>query len=393
MLVSIFSLRRNTMSVSIRLAVGCLLVVAAIIGIARPVQSQIRGPARPEIRGVVKAIDVGGGSITVSFFDGRQATAPTEKSYPISKNVEVVIGNSSGGGRSAFVVKEGKLADLAAGAAVTLSLSSDQAVVESIAAEGPQVRGVLKSVDAVKNTISVSLTSATREQASEDKSYALAPDVEVAVDDGRGRRFSIKEGRVADLAAGAMVTLRLSLDQKQVLDLQAEGPTLFGVIRSLNASQKSLTVTLPPSRGSDSASERSLELASNGVVLLDDGKGRRLSVKEGKLSDLPVGTAVNLRLSVDQRFVGMVRAEGPNLPGQIKSVDTANSTVTILTRVSRGENPEEKTYPVAKDARIVIDGNEVKLADIKTGDDGRFVMLRLSLDQKSVQGITAQQSR
>ena len=89
----------------------------------------------------------------------------------------------------------------------------------------------------------------------------------------------------------------------------------------------------------------------------------------------------------------MVRAEGPHLPGQIKSVDTANGTVTILTRVARGENPEEKTYPVAKDARIVIDGNEVKLADIKTGDDGRFVMLRLSLDQKSVQGIMAVQSR
>ena len=90
------------MSISNRRVVRCLLVVAAVIGIARPMQSQERGPARPEIRGIVKAIDVGGGSITVSFFEGRQATAPTEKSYPISKNVEVVIGNSigrSGGSR------------------------------------------------------------------------------------------------------------------------------------------------------------------------------------------------------------------------------------------------------------------------------------------------------
>lgn len=381
------------MSINHRQVVGGLLVVAAVIGIARPTQSQDRGPARPEIRGVVKAIDVGGGSITVSFFEGRQATAPTEKSYPISKNVEVVVGNATGGGRTAFVAKEGKLADLTAGAAVTLSLSSDQAVVEAIVAEGPQVRGVLKSVDAVKNTISVSLATATRDQATEDKSYALAPDVEVAVDDGRGRRFSIKEGRVADLAAGAMVTMRLSLDQKQVLELQAEGPNLFGVIKSVNASQNSLTVTLPPSRGADSTSERSLELASNAIVLLDDGKGRRLSIKEGKLSDLPVGTTVILRLSADQRFVGMLRAEGPNLPGQIKSVDAANGTVTVLSRVARGENPEEKTYPVAKDARIVIDGNEVKLADLKGDDNGRFVMLRLSLDQKSVQSIMAVQGR
>ena len=74
-------------------------------------------------------------------------------------------------------------------------------------------------------------------------------------------------------------------------------------------------------------------------------------------------------------------------------MDSANGTVTVATRVGRGENPEEKTLPVAKDARIVLDGNESKLADIKVFDNGPFAMLRLSLDQKSVQSIQTGQGR
>ena len=94
-----------------------------------------------------------------------------------------------------------------------------------------------------------------------------------------------------------------------------------------------------------------------------------------------------MRLSTDQRFATLLRVEGPSLPALIKAVDSANGTVTVATRVGRGENPEEKTLPVAKDARIVLDGNESKLADIKVFDNGPFAMLRLSLDQKSVQSI------
>jgi hypothetical protein len=48
---------------------------------------------------------------------------------------------------------------------------------------------------------------------------------------------------------------------------------------------------------------------------------------------------------------------------------------------------KRKRLPVAKDARIVLDGNESKLADMKFIDNVPFAMLRLSLDQKSVQSI------
>ncbi len=379
------------MSAFHRRIVAWVFVVAAVCAISCPASAQAigRGAARPEVRGVVKSVDAAAGMITVSLSDGRgggERTAAVERSYPVAKTAEVVVGGGLGrGGYS--VAKEAKLSDLTAGVTVTLTLTADQAVVDSVAAEGPVVRGVLKSIDASKNTLTISVPGSSREQPVDDKTYTLASDAEIAVDDGRGRRFSIKEGKLADIAAGAMVNLRLSLDQKQVVSVQAEGPSVFGVVKSLDLSKNLLTLSLGPSRDGVGGGERIFELASDATVLLDDGKGRRLSIKEGKLSEIPVGAAANLRLSTDQRFATLLRAEGPSLPALIKAVDSTNGTVTIATRVGRGENPEEKTLPVAKDARIVVDGNESKLADIKVSDNGPFVMLRLALDQKSVQSI------
>lgn len=213
------------------------------------------------------------------------------------------------------------------------------------------------------------------------------------MDDGRGRRFSIKEGKLADVAAGATVTLQLTLDQKQVVSLQAEGPVLFGVVRSLDLSRNLLTLSLGPSRDGVGGGERIFELASDAIVMLDDGKGCRLSIKEGKLADIPTGVAANVRLSADQRFATLLRAEGPSLSVLIKAVDSVNGTITVAIRVGRGENPEEKTLSVAKDARIVLDGNESKLTDLKVSDNGPFAILRLSLDQKSVQSIQTGRGR
>ena len=72
----------------------------------------------------------------------------------------------------------------------------------------------------------------------------------------------------------------------------------------------------------------------------------------------------------------------------VKTVDSAKNTVTLILRPGRGDTPaEEKTYNVAKDARIVLEGKEGKLADLKAGDDGAQVWMKLSLDQKAVQSI------
>jgi hypothetical protein len=133
-----------------------------------------------------------------------------------------------------------------------------------------------------------------------------------------------------------------------------------------------------------------LSVAENAVVLLDDGKGRRLSVKHGKLADVPVGSMVNARLSVSQPTVMQLRAEGPIVMGLIKSVDVNQRTLTIAIPKGRGE-AEEKTYTVPQDARISMDGAASDLANLKPGNNGPIVMLRLSLDQQ-VRMITARQA-
>src|SRR5262245_8357773 len=169
-----------------------------------------RDPGRGGARGTIKAVDAGKATITVTFGGGRD-TPPAEKTFALAKDVEVCVASS----RRPGLFNETKLADLTVGTVVGLSLSADKKVVEGIVAEEPTVRGLVKTVDAKKNTLTLSI-QAGREPAAEEKSYVLAADAEVVVDDGRGRRHSLREGKLKDLTEGAIVTVRLSLDKKQI---------------------------------------------------------------------------------------------------------------------------------------------------------------------------------
>ena len=375
-----------------------LLVTAVALGLAGLTFGQERGrlPQRAEVWGMVKSMDAGAGTLTISVpvGGGREARAvrepaPQDKTFPLAKTVEVAIGGDFGRGGGLF--KEGKLADLTAGVRVGLTLSADEKTVESILAEEPTVRGRLTGVDATKNTLTISGAPSRREEAGEEKTYAVAPDAEIAVNDGRGTRFSIKEGKLAELAKGAEVTARLSIDRKQVQSVLAEGPVAYGTIKALDAAGSTLTLVVRPPRGDDAGEERALLVSPDAVVMLDDGKGRRLSVKRGKLADVPTGSAAAVRLSVDQTQVMSIRAEGPSLTGLLKGVDAEKGILIIAIPKGRGEEPEQKTFTVAKDARISLDGNETKLADLKVGDPGTALQLRLALDQKTVQVIMARQ--
>lgn len=156
------------MSAFNRLIVTGLLVVIVVMGIQQSADSQVigRGNARPEVRGVVKYVDATAGMITVLLSEGRAGGAEravgVERSYPVTKTAEVVVGGSAGRG-GYFVAKEAKLSDLTVGVTVVLTLTADQAVVESISAEGPVVRGQLKSIDAGNSTVTVSVAGSTRE--------------------------------------------------------------------------------------------------------------------------------------------------------------------------------------------------------------------------------------
>jgi hypothetical protein len=367
---------------------GCLLVAAAVIATAERAPGQFRDfgrePQRPEVRGVLKAADAAAGTVTIATGRGREATP--DSTYAVAKDAEVVVG--SGRGRGLFHAV--KLADLPAGTVVSLALSADQKTVEALVAEEPSVQGVLKSVDAAKNTLTVG-QGGGREPVAEETTYALAPHAEIAVDDGRGRRLSIKEAKLTELVPGAMVTLRLSVDRKHVHSVIAEGANLYGLVKAVDPAKNTVTLAVRPPRGDDAGEERVLPVAGDALVLLDDGKGRLLSLKQGKLGDVPVGAAAAAKLSPDQSQVMSLRAEGPTVTGLLKVADPAKGTITITQPRGRGEEPEEKTFTVAGDARVLSEGAAAKLGDLKAGDNGPVVQLRLSLDQKTVQFVVSRQ--
>ncbi len=349
------------------------------------------GSQQQEVRGTVKSVDVKAATITVSMGGGR-GTDPVEKMYPLAKDVEVAVGSGGGGRLSgpAGLLKEGKLTDLAEGITVSLTLAADQKTVESILAEEPTIRGLLKSVDFKKNTLTLSRPTRGRGEAvDEEQTYTVATNADITLDTGRGLRHSVREGQLTDLASGAIVTLRLSLDRMTVLSVVAEGSTISGLIKAIDPSKRTVTVTVRTARGDDAGEEQTLTIAKDALVVVDDGKGRRLSLKEAKLADVPVGAAVSMKLSADQTVVMQCRAEGPTLSGILKVTDADKGTITIIMGRGRGEDGEEKTVVLAKNARITLDGKEAKLADLKPGDMPPHIQLRLSLDQKTAQSVTA----
>lgn len=365
-----------------------LSVVAALLGIVHWSGAQSRdgrGDGRTDARGTIKSVDAAAGTITVTFGGGRE-TAPTEKTYTLAKDVEICVG----AGRLGGLFREAKLADLTPGTLVGLGLTADQRTVEAVIAEEPFVRGVLKAVDAKTNTLTVSHEGERGGEGSE-KAYVLAVDAEITLDDGRGRRHSIREAHIDDLAGGANVVLRLSLDRKQARAVLAEGATVTGTVKALDAAKRSLTVTVRPARGEEAADERQLTVSPEALVVIDDGKGRRLSVKEAKLEGVPVGAQVTVKLATDQFSVMLLKAEGPTLTGLLKAVDPDKSSITIAIARGRGEEPDEKTLPVSKDARVLSEGSAAKLGDLKPGENGPIMHLRLSLDQRAVQIVEARQ--
>jgi hypothetical protein len=176
------------------------LLAAALLGMPLPADAQ-RDFGRADLRGTVKAVDTAKATLTVAIGGGRDRAAE-EKTFSLAKDVEVCVVSSRGFG----LFKEAKLSDIAEGTVVGLSLSADKKSVDSIVADEPVVRGVVKSADATSNTLVLTTRGPGREAEVQEKSYALSPTAEVVIDDGRGRRFSLREGTLKDLGEGTLVT-------------------------------------------------------------------------------------------------------------------------------------------------------------------------------------------
>ncbi len=307
----------------------------------RPGQGDGRVANPREAHGTIKALDADKGTITVTLIEGRQETV--EKTFTLPKNVEV--GVNTGGGRRGGAFREGSLNDLATGTMVLLQLADDKQTVECILADGPTVHGTIKGVDAGKNTITVASTTrgSGREAQPEtqERTFTIAAGADIAVDDGRGKLFSVKETKLADLPVGAIVSVKLSADSKNALFILAEGPTVTGTVKSVDAGKRQIQLSNRRGvrGGDDQVDEKTLAVSPTTSVILDDGKSRRFSVKEGKLEDIPVGALATVRLAADQQTATVIQVQGPTASGAVKAVDADKGAITLVTLRRPGRHP------------------------------------------------------
>lgn len=359
-----------------------LQVIAFLMVMAAPIHGQPREEPQPYVRGLVKSVDAGAGSIAIMTGEGRGESA-AEKTFPLAKDVEIVVNTMHSN-----LFKEAKLADLVAGLRVTLTVSADKKTVESIVVERPMAQAKVTAVDPAKKTLALGSLAG---QADQEKTLSLAGDIDVAIDDGKGGLSSIREGTLSDLVAGAMVRAWLSLDQKEVQSVIVEAPIVTGTLKMLTPTARTVTLLIRPAHDDKPLEELTLAVPEDAVILLDDGRGRRLSVKRAKLEDVPSGSATTVRLSNNRTSVTLLRAQGPLLSGTLKAVDGKNGSITVALPKGRGDKPEEKSFAIAKDTRVQIDGADSLFGNLKVHDNDTVVQLRLSLDQKTVRSIVARQ--
>src|SRR5205807_5585951 len=100
---------------------------------------------------------------------------------------------------------------------------------------GPTVHGVVKSVEAGKNTIVVTVRKDAAKKETEEQTHTLAADVKVILQDNLTKKEPPPMGTLADLSEGTTVDLELSVDRKSVVAISARGPALHGSIKSVGA--------------------------------------------------------------------------------------------------------------------------------------------------------------
>jgi hypothetical protein len=299
---------------------------------------------------VVKAVDAEKHTIT---FDDKAPEELAGKTFPVAKDAAIQIDD-----------RPGRLAGLPPGARIDVGLSADLKTVRRFQASGPGWAGVLvKAVDARQGTITFDDDKAPEELAG--KTFPVARDATITIDR--------KPGTLAGVPPGLSIALGLSADLKAVRSIQAEGPAFTpGVVKAVDVKQG--TITFDDDKAPAEVAGKTFPLARDAEIVIDGQPGR--------LAGVPPGAVVALGLSVDQKAATRVHAEGRQvLDVLVKAVDAAKHTLTITVA---GEG--DRTFPVARDAAIEIDGKPGQLAAVPKEASAT---LSLCVDQKTVRRIQA----
>jgi hypothetical protein len=108
--------------------------------------------------------------------------------------------------------------------------------------------------------------------------------------------------------------------------------------------------------------------------------------KNTDLAQVPVYTEVTVVLSADNKSVEIIKVSLTQpMTGVVKAIDADKRTVTLL--LNRGERERdmvERTFPVGKEARIVVGRQAMALGDVKVNDR---LQVRLTPDRKTIQSV------
>jgi hypothetical protein len=307
----------------------------------------VEGPSYCQV--CVKAVDAEKGTIT--FDDKGPPTDVAGKTFTMAPDAHIILDNS-----------RGKLADLPAGAYANLLLSVDRNTIRRLHAQGPNLGGcggaMVKAVDTEKGTITFD-DKGPADVAG--KTFTVASDAEVILDNSRGK--------FADVPAGAFVDLILSVDRSTVRRVNAQGPSIGGcggcMVKAVDAEKGTITFD---DKGPADVAGKTFTVAPDANIVIDS--------KRGKLAELPSGAFVNLTLSAQRTTARHVFAQGPRIGGVVKAVDAQKSTITV----------DDRTFSVAKDVIIGLDNKRCNLPGLPSG---ATVKLSLRVDRKTVAMIHA----
>jgi Cu/Ag efflux protein CusF len=346
--------------------------------VQKPSEKPAKTPAAPQdqtqVSGVVKAVDASNKTIVL-----HHGKAVRETTFTLDGGEVTVFLDDGTGDKLGF--QPGKFTDVTEGSSITLRLTAERKV-SRIWVEGPTVHGTLKSADADNSRITVALAAAKGEPA-EEKTFTVAKDARLFIEDGQPRDKSqpAKPATLKDFPANAPVILKLSADRKVVGNIRAESPSATGIVKTVDADKRSLTVTLA-TKG-EAEMERTYAVAKDAPVSIDEGKRKDKTkpAEAHKLADVPVGARVRLRLTFDQATVTAISVAAPTAQGGVKAVDAGKNTVTLQDKVDG-----EKTYTVANDAVVYFEDQKEgkKLADLPVDST---VVLLLQTDRQTVREI------
>ena len=234
----------------------------------------------PSIPGVVVEVDAKKNTLTLRVQEDPTKKGTVDHTYALPKDAKIRLEHGL-----KKETKDGSTADLSEGTPVTVQLSADKKAVLSVFVHGGSVHGGVKSMDATKKTITITVKGAN---GVEEKTFTLHPDAKIILDDGIGKKGNApKEGKLTDASEGLPVWVQLSgYDRTQVVGVRLSGPTFSGTVKGVDVGNNTITVTV---KEDGQVVDKTLSLSKN------------VKVDGAKLGDLAGGTNVAIRLSVVDR--------------------------------------------------------------------------------------------